>query len=120
MIGKKYIAITLVMVFLGKLITVDADFFSFILEANQVVLLNHVCEKKKNDFKETGENLKIPSPIQTLKIARTCSNNYQIIAEKEFPEIINFDYMQFSYETQMILIIHSRKLYPPPKHLIDT
>lgn len=120
MLEKQYIAIILVMVFSGKLITVDADFFSFIVDANQVVLLNPVCEKKKSNFKETGINVKTSSPVQILKLARTCSNNYHFIVEKEIPDVRHSNYKGFLYTTDLIIDIHFRKLYPPPKNLIAT
>ncbi len=120
MLGKQYIAIVLVMVFSGKLITVDADFFSFIVGTNKVLLLNPICEKKKDSFKETSESFKTSSPLKILKLARTCSNNYQIISEKEIPEVLHSEYKRFSYTSHLFVNIHLRKLYPPPKNLIAT
>ncbi|MCM4156470.1 hypothetical protein DHD80_10700 [Gramella sp. AN32] len=116
--GKEYIAIFLVMVFSGKLITVDTDILSFILEANQVVLLNPFCEKKSNNIKETGDHFKTSSPVQILKLARTCSNNYQLISGKEIPIVFPSDYKQFVYKKLRINNNYSRKLYPPPKYSI--
>ncbi len=120
MLGKQYIAIILVMVFSGKLITIDADFFSFIMGTNKVLLLNPICEKKKNSFKETGESFKTSTPIQILKLGRTCSNNYQFSSEKQIPEVLHSEYKRFSYTTHLFVNIHLRKLYPPPKNLIAT
>ena len=116
--GKEYIAIFLVMVFLGKLITLDTDIFSFLLSTDRVVVLNPLCEKKNNDIKETGEHFKSSSPVQLLKLARTCSNNYQLIAEKEIPEIRDLDFREFVYVRPLVISIHPRKLYPPPKYSI--
>lgn len=120
MLGKQYIAIVLVMVFSGKLITVEADFFSFIMDANQEVLLNPVCQKKESDFKKTGLNIKKSSPVQILKLARTCSNNYHFIVENEIPEVRHSDSKGFFYTTDLIVNTHFGKLYPPPKNLIAT
>ncbi|MCM4157935.1 hypothetical protein [Gramella sp. AN32] len=92
MLGKQFIAIFLVMVFSGKLITVDTDILSFILDADQVVLLNPFCEKKSNNIKETDSYFKTSSPVQILKLARTCSNNYQLVTEKEIPTVFPSDY----------------------------
>ncbi|MCM4158152.1 hypothetical protein DHD80_19335 [Gramella sp. AN32] len=118
MLGKQYIAIFLVMVFLGKLITVDTDILSVVLDANQVVLINPFCEKKINDIEETGDHLKTPSPVQILKLARTCSNNYQLVTEKEIPTVFPSDYKRFLYRKHLVISIHPRKLYPPPKYSI--
>jgi len=120
MLRKQYIAIILVMVFSGKLITVDADIFSFVNGNSMVLLLNPICEKNKNSFKETGESFKFSSPLKILKLARTCFNNYQIIPENEFAEVLHSEYKRFSYTTHLFDVIHLRKLYPPPKNLIET
>lgn len=120
MLGKQYIAIILVMVFTGKLITVDSDFFSFLMGTNKVLLLNPICEKKKNSFKGTGESFKTISPLKILKLARTCSNNYQIIPEKDISEVHYSEYKRFSYTTHLFVNIHQRKIYSPPKNLIET
>ncbi|WP_041250016.1 hypothetical protein [Christiangramia forsetii] len=117
---KKIIAIFLLTVFLGELVTVDTDILNFIADANQVVLINFSCKNKKKDFQESGENFKTASPVQILKFARTCSNNYQLSVEKENSKIFTLDYRLFVYRKQLIASIDPRKLYPPPQYSLAT
>ena len=118
MIIKQSIAILLMIIFSGKLITVDSDIFSFILDTNQIILLNPFCEKKNNDLKEEGNTLKNSSLLVIVKLARTCSNNYQFTEKIEIPEIRDQNLMEFVYVRPLILCVHPRKLYPPPKYSI--
>ncbi len=118
MLAKQYIAIFLVIIFSGKLITVDSDLFSFILNNNQIILLNPLCERKNNNLQKNGDNFETSSPIQLLKLARICSNNYQFTDEIEISEIRDQNLREFVYVRPLVLSVHPRKLYPPPKYLI--
>ncbi|CAL66264.1 secreted protein [Christiangramia forsetii KT0803] len=116
MIIKQSIAILLMIIFSGKLITVDSDIFSFILDTNQVILLNPFCERKNNNLKENGDHFGTSSPIQLSKLARIYSNNYQFTEEIKIPEIRDQNLRKFFYVRPLILGVHPRKLYPPPKY----
>ncbi len=118
MLGKQYIAIVLMMVFSGKLITVDSDIIGLILKTDEVVLLNPFCEKKNNSLNKTVDNIETSSPIQILKLARICSNNYQFTEEIEIPETRDLDFTKFVYIRPLVISIHPGKLYPPPKYSI--
>ena len=118
MLAKQYIAIFLVIVFSGKLITVDSDIFSFILNNNQVILLNPFCEKKSNNITGLDSHFGTSSSLQILKLARICSNNYQFIEEIEITEIRDQNLKEFVYVRPLVLSVHPRILYPPPKNSI--
>ncbi|TVZ27112.1 hypothetical protein JM83_2135 [Gillisia sp. Hel_I_86] len=118
MFEKQYIAIVLLMVFSGKLVTVDSDIIGLMLKTDQVVLLNPFCEKKDNNLKETVHNIENSSPIQILKLARICSNNYHFIVGKEIPETQDLDFRKYVYIRPLVISIHPGKLYPPPKYSI--
>ena len=118
MFEKQYIAIVLLMVFSGKLVTVDSDIIGLMLKTDQVVLLNPFCEKKNNSLNKTVDNIETSSPIQILKLARICSNNYQYTEEIEIPETRDLDFTKFVYIRPLVIIIHPGKLYPPPKYSV--
>ncbi|WP_300441466.1 hypothetical protein [Christiangramia sp.] len=118
MLVKPYIAIFLVVIFLGKIITVDSDIFSYILNNNQIILVNPLCERKNNNLQENADHFGTSSPIQLLKLARICSNNYQFTEEIEITEIRDQDHREFVYVRPLVLSLHPRKLYPPPKFSI--
>ncbi|WP_373056336.1 hypothetical protein [Zunongwangia sp. H14] len=118
MLIKQYIAITMLVVFSGKLITIDSELFSLILKTNEIVLLNPICEKKSDDMKKLGYQFKASSQVHVLKLARICSNNYQQPAGKDIPEVSYSVDKRFKYRKLQKSNDHSKKLYPPPKYSI--
>ena len=118
MLIKQYIAITMLVVFSGKLITIDSELFSLILKTNQIVLLNPICEKKSDVMKKLGFQFKASSQVHVLKLARICSNNYQQPAGKDIPEVLISVHKRFVYRKLQKSNNHSKKLYPPPKYSI--
>jgi len=75
-------------------------------------------KKKSNNITGLDSHFGTSSSLQILKLARICSNNYQFIEEIEIPEILDQNLRKFVYVWPLVLSVHPRKLYPPPKNSI--
>ncbi|SDL32097.1 hypothetical protein SAMN04488034_103184 [Salinimicrobium catena] len=110
---KNYIALTLVVIFLGKLLTMDAKFYGTFLESKGVTMVNKMCSKPQ--LKTAKEDIAPASLNQGLEMEFLCHTVFdQTIAE--WAVALNEDnFREYSYQTPGLFRTPRDKFYPPPK-----
>lgn len=111
---KNYIALLFVVVFLGRLATVDANFFGLFMESSGVTLVNKMCPKKQL-LKSTSEKLSAASASQGFEMSFLCHTVFdqKIAAWNSVTTEDNFQ--QYIYQAPGIFSTPREKFYPPPK-----
>lgn len=113
--NSNYIGCLLLLVFIGKLISVDAKFLEFTSENNFVSHVNPNC--KKIQFKNTKSifEYSLGNSKTTHSINYMCSAPYNIELFTWEDTIIANYHQKISYRVATLSSDYSKKLYPPPK-----
>ena len=112
---NNYIGILLLIVFTGKLISVDAKFIEFTTENSFASHVNPNC--KKIQFKNTTSTSEYfsenPDTNHTINYLCSAPYNLELLA---WENLIIRNYQQkITYRAATFSSNHSKKLYPPPK-----
>ena len=113
--ATNYIGCLLLIVFIGKLISVDAKFIEFASESSFASNVNPNC--KKLHFKNTKSTSQYSSenPDTTHTINNLCSVPYNLEV-LSWENLIIPNYQQkITYRAATFSSNNSKKLYPPPK-----
>lgn len=111
---KRHIALLLVFIFLGKMLTVDAKFLGSLLNSTGVTLVNKNCHKKSL-LSGNSDEVSTPDSRQVLKMDLLCHSAFDhSIAEWLAPPIED-NFLKYKYQTPGIFPTPPEKFYPPPK-----
>ncbi len=111
---RNYIAAFLVMVFLGKMISMDAKFLGMVFDTSEVMLVNKLCPKKQLQTKSPQEyatNDFAPS----FEIDYLCHSAFDIQIDYSLEALSENNFKKYSYRAPGIFSIPGDKFYPPPK-----
>lgn len=111
---KKYIATFLVLIFLGKMISIDAKYLGVIFDSSEVTLVNKLCPKKQLQQDSTGQ-YKSDNFDSGFELNYLChvAFDVQISDSPEAPVESNF--RQYSYHAPGKFYAPGDKFYPPPR-----
>jgi hypothetical protein len=112
---KAYIAIFFVCVFLGKFITTDSKLLGFIVDSEEVTLVNPFCKKLQTNTPKELQNFDEASFFSNITVHVICASPFQF---ETFNEKIAFtapNYQKHNSQTQPIISTFQDKFYPPPK-----
>lgn len=110
---KNHIAILFVVIFLGKMLTMDSQFGIF-LEDSGVTVVNKTCYKK-SDLQNASEELTTANVGHVLQVDFLCHTFFDHSIAEWTPALIENNFRNYKYQTPEIIPTHLEKLYPPPK-----
>ncbi len=110
-----YIGCLLLIVFIGKLISVDAKFIEFASESNFISHVNPNCKKLQFKITKSFSEYSSENPDATHTINYLCSAPYNLDLFAWEDLIISNYQQRISYRAATFSLDHSKKLYPPPK-----
>ncbi|MFD2519187.1 hypothetical protein ACFSTG_14860 [Salinimicrobium flavum] len=112
---KNYIALMFVILFAGKVVTVDARIFMILMDSVGVSLVNDRCEKPlfsdQSDATDIAEAVMIPS----LEMDFLCHTLFDLRIMEWPSGIAYMNFRQYTYQDPGIISSHHEKFYPPPK-----
>ncbi|UZH54962.1 hypothetical protein JRG66_13485 [Salinimicrobium tongyeongense] len=111
---KNFIAAFLILLFLGKIVSIDAKFIGVILEASEVTLVNKMCLKQQLTEGSHSEftHADITSHVE---LDYLCHVSFDFRPEEEFKTLTAKHFKENSYHPPEIFPISRDKFYPPPK-----
>jgi hypothetical protein len=111
---KNYIAAVLLMIFLGKMISMDSKILGMIFESYEVTLVSNLCPKKQlqtNSVEEVSEdNLSL-----SFEIGYLCHAAYDIQLHDSSQALAENNFRKYFYHVPGNFSISGDKFYPPPK-----
>ena len=111
---KNYIALLFVIIFLGKLVTMDAKFLGAFLDSNGVTLVNKMCSKKPQ-LSNTSEDISTATLDQGLEMDFLCHTVFDHKIADWGMAISEDNFRQYKYMTPGLFSTPREKFYPPPK-----
>jgi hypothetical protein len=111
---KKYIAALLVLLFLGKMISIDAKLLGFIYSTSEVTLVNKMCPKHQLDKDSPDEFAQADLEFH-FELDYLCNVAFDFKPDEEIHTITHDNFKKHSYRTPGIFSISRDKFYPPPK-----
>ncbi|NJW51517.1 hypothetical protein [Salinimicrobium oceani] len=111
---KSYLAMLLVLIFVGKLAIFDAKFPALIFEASEITLVNNWCPKKQMQI-SSPEEYTSENYTSFLEIDFLCHSAYNIQLGVPSNVLAGENYKKYTYNSPGIFSIPHKKYYPPPK-----
>lgn len=112
---KIYIATFFILIFLGKLITIDSNIFGLIFKGNEITFVDPFCPNQKlKSAKETNSFHKYLT-LNKIEIDVFCNTIYSINFFKIFTFLKKSNYKKVNYFSFLVDSLFSFKFYPPPK-----
>lgn len=114
---KNRLAILLLLVFIGKLISIDAKFIEFTTDTDFVAHINPYCKKVKVSTASTKHVL----TLETTNIGESHSFQYVCTTPYNLRLVAWETFFPFKYQENIKYISsgfssnYSKKLYPPPQ-----
>lgn len=111
---KNYIAAFLVILFLGKMVTIDAKFLGVIFNASEVTLVNKMCYKKHlhNHSPDVFTQTDIDSHFEYDYL---CQVAFDFKPGEDVKTITENNFKEHNYRAPGTFSITRDKFYPPPK-----
>lgn len=110
---KSYIATLLVVIFLGKMLTMDLQLGIF-LEDSGVTVVNKTCYKK-SALPNSSEELTTANFGQVLQVDFLCHTFFDHTIAEWTPTLPENNFRNYKYQTPEFFPTHLEKMYPPPK-----
>ncbi|RKS53375.1 hypothetical protein BC962_1625 [Gillisia mitskevichiae] len=110
-----YIGCFLLIIFIAKLISVDAKIIEFTFENDFISHVNPNCKKSQFNDSNSTSNLSLENqqPIHLLNYLCSAPYNLELFT---WEDLIILDYQQsISYRVISFSSNYPKKLYPPPK-----
>lgn len=111
---KNYIALLFVVIFLGKLVTMDAKFFGAFLDSSGVTLVNKMCSKKPL-LSNAAEDISTATIDQGLEMDFLCHSVFDHQLADWGVALTEDNFRKYNYQTPGIFSTPREKFYPPPK-----
>lgn len=111
---KNYIAAFFVVVFLGKMISVDAKLLGMILDNSQVTLVNKLCPKKQLQM-GSAEEFSADSFTSSFEVDYLCHVVFDMQLQDLSETIAENNFEKYTYRDPGSFSEPSDKFYPPPK-----
>lgn len=112
---KNYIALFLTLLFLGKLISVDAKMYTLLLESNGISLVNRFCHKDKFIDASDQQLLQQAEQHLNLEMDFLCQAPVQISLFEWQPLITEGNFKNHNYNNPPVIQVYSDRFYPPPR-----
>lgn len=111
---KNYIALFFVVIFIGKLATIDSNFFELLMNSSEVTVVNKMCPKKQL-LKNSSDKISISSKGEGIEMNFLCHSlfDHEIMGWESITAQNNFQ--TYSYRSPRIFSPPGDKFYPPPK-----
>lgn len=113
---KAYIAVLFTLLFLGKVVSVDAKAYSMLLQSNGVSLVNQYCQY--GDFMDTSDQKQDIQQAEqglSLQMDFLCNTPVQLLVA-QWESIVNTAVIKkHGYLTPGIPTVHTDRFYPPPR-----
>ena len=110
---KKHIAFILVVIFLGKMISIDAKLFGVLLDNTGISLVNKRCAKPK--LTPASEVISTASFDQGLEMDFLCHSVFDQNLAEWTVAVIEDNFREYSYQSPGLFPTPRDKFYPPPK-----
>ena len=111
---KNYIALLFVIIFLGKIVTVDAKFLDAFLDSSGVTLVNKRCSKKSL-LSNATQDISTATVDQRLEMDFLCHTVFDHqLTDWDVALTLN-NFRKYNYQTPGIFSTPREKFYPPPK-----
>lgn len=111
---KNHIALLLVVIFLGKLMTIDSKAFGAILDSSGVTMVNKMCSKKLLNNK-TSKDLTTKTVNQSLEMDFLCHTVFDHNITEWIVTLTEDNFRKYNYQTPGNFSTLQEKFYPPPK-----
>lgn len=113
---KAYIAVFLAILFMGKVVSVDAKAYSILLQSNGISLVNQYCQygdfmdssEQKQDLQEAQQHL-------SLHMDFLCNTPVQLSVVEWKSMVKPAVFKKYGYLTPGTPIVHTDRFYPPPR-----
>ncbi|PKP13806.1 MAG: hypothetical protein CVU08_03505 [Bacteroidetes bacterium HGW-Bacteroidetes-3] len=112
---KSFIAIIFVMIFSGKLVTIDSKLLGVIFNSEEIILVNPFCEKNISKISQDKLRFNQASSINNISVHVICASPFQFEVHKSLISQTKPYYHEYNYQTQSIISAYRDKFYPPPK-----
>ena len=112
---KNYIAILFVVIFLGKLVTMDANFFGVFLDSSGVTLVNRMCSKKPL-LTVASDDISTAKVNQGLEMDFLCHTIFDHQLGEWVVALTEDNFRKHNYQTPGLFSTPREKFYPPPKN----
>ncbi|MCC8361308.1 hypothetical protein [Salinimicrobium sediminilitoris] len=111
---KNYIAAFFVLLFLGKMVSIDAKLLGIIYSASEVTLVNNMCPKQQldNDSPDEFAQADLESHFEFDYL---CQVAFDFKPDEEVNTVTHNNFKKHSYRAPGIFSISRDKFYPPPK-----
>lgn len=114
--AKPYISVFLTLLFIGKVVSVDAKAYSMLLQSNDISLVNQYCQygnfmggsDEQQDFQETQQHL-------SLQMDFLCNTPVQLSLVEWNAILKESIFKKHGYLTPGIPLVHTDRFYPPPR-----
>lgn len=111
---KPYIASLLVLVFLAKLLTVDAQLSNLMLESSGITMVKKACVYPKAADKTTT-TLSTETKLQDLAFDYLCHSVFDLKVGNSPLRLAEDNFRVYPYQAPVHFPPHGDKFYPPPK-----
>lgn len=111
---KNYLAAFFIMVFLGKMVTIDARFLGIIFDTSEVMLVNKLCPKKQL-HQDTSQKFATDNVTPSFEIDYLCNVVFDIQVDDSSEALPENNFKKYSYRAPGNFSIPGDKFYPPPK-----
>lgn len=111
---KNFLAVFFIIVFLGKLVTIDGKFVNILFNASGVTLVNKLCPKKQLQTDPT-ENYNSQDFTADFEIDYLCHAAFDIEMDDSPEALAENNFESYSYRQPANFSIPWYKFYPPPK-----
>ncbi|MHB1146942.1 MAG: hypothetical protein ACYC01_05030 [Lutibacter sp.] len=112
---KPFIAIIFVMIFFGKLVTIDSKLLGVIFDSEEIILVNPFCEKKISKIPQSKPSFDQVSSANNISVHVICASPFQFEVNNSLMAYAKPNYHEYNYQTQLIISAYRDKFYPPPK-----
>ena len=111
---KNYISAFFILVFLGKMITMDAKIFSVLLDPSEVTVVNKLCPKKQFQAGASKE-FAAANLASVFEYQHLCQTVFDIKISHTSEQPTENNFRRYNYKEPADLSTPGEKFYPPPR-----
>lgn len=111
---KKHIAILFVLVFFGKLLTVDTNLLMIMENSEDVTFLKPFCKNSKAGGEDTAEFTET-AIASSMTMELMCQVPFDLKITEWPAPVADMNFRQYGYKNPGQLTVPQEKFYPPPK-----
>ena len=112
--SKNYIAALFIIIFLGKMVSIDAKFLGVLFASSEVTLVSKSCPKKQLQ-KSLAHEYTTDNFTSGFELDYLCHTAFDIRVE-DWPETLaENNFKKYSYREPRDSSIPGDKFYPPPR-----